>query len=116
MATKEQKRVIGDRSRPISAQLQRLTEDGLVDLVLVSGETIEFSMRDSSDTVKVAQTSATIDDGSASGGAKVSYSPLAIDVDTLGTFHCLFHRVDSSGLFESFPTDHAGFLVKITAK
>ena len=116
MPTQEQKRIVGDRSRPISAQLQRLTEDGLVDLILAAGETVEFSMLDSTETVKVTQTAATIDDASASGGAKVSYSPLEADVDTAGTFHGYFHRVDSSGLFETFPTDHAGFLITFIAK
>ena len=116
MPTEEQKRVVGDRSRPISAQLQRLTEDGLVDLVLVDGETVEFSMLDSSEVVKVIQTLATIDDASASGGAKVSYSPTADDVDTAGTFHGYFHRVDSSGFFETFPTKHAGFVITFIAK
>ena len=116
MPTQEQKRIVGDRSRPISAQLQRLTEDGLVDLVLAAGETVEYSMYAEDETEKVAQTAAVIDDASASGGAKVSYPPEVLDVDTAGTFHGYFHRVDSSGFFETFPTDHAGFKITFTAK
>ena len=110
-----QQRIVGDRSKAIAAVLRR-TNGNVMEDVDLTGETVEFSMYDADGAAKVAQTAATLDDADAVGGAQVSYSPLAADVDTAGTYYGYFTRVDTGGLYETFPTESQEFVIEFKAR
>lgn len=105
-------RQIDDRSQAIAANLVRKNGSVEEDVVLTT-ETITFSMYGEDGTVKVNNQSGTLVDGDADGGAQVSYSPAAADVDTAGTYYGYFHVTDGSSLVETFPTATEGFIIKI---
>ena len=110
-----QQRIVGDRSKAIAGILQRKNGNVMEDVDL-TGETVEFSMYDAAGVAKVDQTSATVDNATAVGGAEVSYAPTANDVDTAGTYYGYFSRKDSGGLFETFPTEPQEFVIEIKAR
>lgn len=101
------RRVLGNREA-IGAVLS----DNNGNALNLAGKTIVFRMVNvKTETVKVNNASATIDDAAT---GKVSYTPTADDVDTAGTYACYF--IDDAAIDRRFPYDGASVLLRIISE
>ena len=98
-------RRIKGNTEPIGAQLKD-QDDAVID---VTGLTIKFRMVNTdTQAVKINNAAATIDDAV---NGKVSYTPVAGDVDTVGTYAIYF--VDDATNDRLFPYDGARWILDI---
>ena len=106
MAVQTQNRQVGDLRTTIAATLTR--PDGTVEDL--TGLTIKFAMYDAEGSTKVAKTEIGASATDATNG-EVQYVPLAVDVDTPGTFFAYFIAETAGGKQDSFPAIKGDFKI-----
>lgn len=100
-------RVVGNREA-IGSTLK----DNAGNAINLTGKTIKFRMVNcKTDIAKVDNQAATLDDAA---NGKVSYTPEAVDVDTVGMFACYF--IDDATIDRLWPYDGAKFLMRIKSE
>lgn len=108
MVVQRQIRHVGDTLSAIAVTCKRPNGDA----VSLSGKTVKFKMVDAEDgTVKVAATSTGVSITGAAAG-QVQYSPVAVDVNTPGTYYGYF-LVYSGADYETFPTATGDLIIQI---
>ncbi len=110
MSVQKQTRQIGDTLIAIAAALKR--PDGTV--VDLTDKTLKFTMVDSENSVKVAETATNVTVTDATAG-EVQYDVQDDDVDEEGTFNAYFIVEDGSSRQEMFPAELGEFQINIMA-